>query len=326
MPAVAAIAVIGAGVAIAKGVNASKAAKRAANAQQAGADQAAQMQEQAKGEALDVSEKATAQARADVQPYNAAGTEALGGLKTGLAGVDNLVTNPQAQKDYITNNPFFDALAKQSSTTLMNNQATKGKLGSGSTAEALQNSLLLLGSDLVNQNVTQRMNVNQQYQGLVNTGLSAAGTQASATNAGAGRDVSTITGVANNQSDLRLDSANAQAGGIIGAASARNTMFQGVANAATSAIGSYAGGAAGGALAGGGGAGSGVYQLSDMRAKENIEPVGRLSNGIPLYKFNYKGYKEIHINVMAQEAELYRPEAVTEIDGLKYVNMEQICQ
>ncbi len=317
MPVVAAVAAIGAGAAVAKSVIGSNASKSAANAQQAAADQAAAIQADAKTQALDLSGKATAQARADLQPYNAAGTQAIGGLQAGLEGVSNLVTNPNAQKDYITNNPFFDALSKRASTTLLNNAATKGKLASGNTAEALQNSILLLGSDLVNQNITQRQNTNNQYQALVNTGLSAAGTQANVTNSGANRDVSTVTGVANNQSNLRQDSGDAQAAGIMGSASARNNGIQGVANVATSAIGQYNGMPT---------QTNGSISLCDVRAKENISEVGKLKNGLPIYKFNYKGDNKTHLNVMAQDVEEVNPSAVTEINGFKYINMEKVCQ
>lgn len=304
---------------VVSGIQGAKAAKSAANAQQAAADQASAIQGEAKTQALDLSGKATAQARADMQPFTAAGTEALGGLKTGLSGLSTLVTDPNAQKDFITNNPFFEALSKQASTTLMNNQATKGKLGSGGTAEALQNSILLLGSDLVNQNITQRQNTNSQYQALVNTGLSAAGTQANATNAGAGRDVSTITGVANNQSDLRQDAGAAQAGGIMGAYNARQAAADNVEKRITQA-------AAGAGGIGGAGGLQQALALCDINTKENLEYVGNLNNGIPLYKFNYKDDDKIHINVIAQEAEMYKPHAVVEINGFKYVDMEKVCQ
>lgn len=206
---------------VVSGIQGAKAAKQSANALQAGADQASAIQGEAKTQALDLSGKATAQARADMQPFADAGKEAIGGLQTGLTSLQDLVTNPNTQAEFITNNPFFDALATRAKTDLFNNQAAKGKTGSGGTAEALQNSLVLLGSDLLNQNVTQRQNTNTQYQNLVNTGLSASGTQANATNSGAGRDVSTITGVANNQAELRTQSGNAQAAGIIGAYNAR---------------------------------------------------------------------------------------------------------
>lgn len=68
------------------------------------------------------------------------------------------------------------------------------------------------------------------------------------------------------------------------------------------------------------GAGAGLSLLSDERAKENIEPVGMSFNGQNIYRFNYKGNPLPQIGLMAQEVEKTRPEAVTEIDGIKYVD------
>jgi hypothetical protein len=68
---------------------------------------------------------------------------------------------------------------------------------------------------------------------------------------------------------------------------------------------------------------------SDMRMKENIEQVGWLPNGLPVYTYEYKpefrddpfaGHGK-HIGVMAQEVEMVKPEAVfTRPDGYKMVN------
>jgi hypothetical protein len=68
---------------------------------------------------------------------------------------------------------------------------------------------------------------------------------------------------------------------------------------------------------------------SDIRMKENIEHVGWLPNGLPVYTYEYKpefrddpfaGHGK-HIGVMAQEVEQIMPEAVvTREDGYKMVN------
>lgn len=61
--------------------------------------------------------------------------------------------------------------------------------------------------------------------------------------------------------------------------------------------------------------------LSDKRAKEDIEKVGKLDSGLPIYKYKYKGGGDkTHIGVMAQEAEKKFPHAVHEVGGLKFVN------
>ncbi|EJF74112.1 tail fiber domain-containing protein [Bartonella alsatica] len=53
----------------------------------------------------------------------------------------------------------------------------------------------------------------------------------------------------------------------------------------------------------------GVLGLCDVRAKENIVPVGK-KNGYPLYTFNYKGDPQRYRGVLAQEVLSLKPEAV----------------
>ena len=78
-------------------------------------------------------------------------------------------------------------------------------------------------------------------------------------------------------------------------------------------------------------AGLGLYNAmsgntSDIRAKENIEPVGWLPNGLPVYEFEYKiEFKDKaghgrYRGVMAHEVEEIMPEAVgMDSDGYKTV-------
>jgi hypothetical protein len=305
-----------------------KAAERAGNAQQAAADQASGIQGRAKTEALQTNKDALEKSRADLQPYADAGTTALPKYQEGIAGVSSLVTDPNVQKDFISNNPLFEALSKRATNTLFNNQAAKGKVGSGGTAEALQNSLLLLGTDLINQNVNQRLDVNNQFGDLVNLGSTSATNQANFTNSAAGTDIGTITGIANNQSDLRLQSGNAQAASIIGRYNARNAgnirASQGALQGLTTVADGFGAGGGGGMM--GSNMGGGGMSLCDRRAKENIEKVGKLNNGFDVYRFNYKGDDEIRLNVMAQDVEKVMPDAVTEHNGFKYVNMEMVCR
>ncbi|CAB4139853.1 Intramolecular chaperone auto-processing domain containing protein [uncultured Caudovirales phage] len=66
--------------------------------------------------------------------------------------------------------------------------------------------------------------------------------------------------------------------------------------------------------------------MSDIRTKENIEQVGTLENGLPIYSYNYIGGEEIHIGVMAQEVQETTPEAVQDIDGFLHVNYAKVMQ
>jgi len=69
--------------------------------------------------------------------------------------------------------------------------------------------------------------------------------------------------------------------------------------------------------------------MSDIRTKENIEPIGVANNGLTVYKFEYKDeFKDhelaghgVHYGFMAQEVEQVFPHAVHTLDdGYKVIN------
>lgn len=61
---------------------------------------------------------------------------------------------------------------------------------------------------------------------------------------------------------------------------------------------------------------AGIASLfSDRRLKEDIERIGMLDNGLPIYRFRYRGGEQVHIGVMAQDVARVKPEAVSERHG-----------
>ncbi len=72
-----------------------------------------------------------------------------------------------------------------------------------------------------------------------------------------------------------------------------------------------------------GGIGGGMMMKSDRRAKTDITRVGELDNGLPVYSFRYKEGGPFQIGLMADEVEKVHPEAVVEINGVKYVRYDQ---
>lgn len=64
----------------------------------------------------------------------------------------------------------------------------------------------------------------------------------------------------------------------------------------------------------------GLPLLSDERAKEDIRKIGETLDGQNLYTYRYKGEDTPQIGLLAQEVERRHPEAVGEIDGLKFVD------
>jgi hypothetical protein len=66
----------------------------------------------------------------------------------------------------------------------------------------------------------------------------------------------------------------------------------------------------------GGSGGGGSGGRSDIRLKRDIVELGRLDNGIHLYRFRYKWADEEYVGVMAQEVEKVVPSAVSrDADG-----------
>jgi hypothetical protein len=84
--------------------------------------------------------------------------------------------------------------------------------------------------------------------------------------------------------------------------------------------------AANGSMMGGlfGLAGAGISafgpKISDRRMKKNINRVGTLDNGLPVYSYNYIWGGPVEIGVIAQDVEQFRPEAVSQIGGIKAVD------
>jgi len=64
--------------------------------------------------------------------------------------------------------------------------------------------------------------------------------------------------------------------------------------------------------------------LSDVRLKKDINHLFTLDNGVPIYTFKYKWSDDLQIGTMAQDIEGFMPDAVGEINGIKYVNYSLI--
>lgn len=70
-------------------------------------------------------------------------------------------------------------------------------------------------------------------------------------------------------------------------------------------------------------AANGVLSMfSDRRLKEDIQQVGAMFDGTPIYRYRYLGDPAMRIGLMADEVEGYAPEAVETVHGFKAVNYE----
>lgn len=64
----------------------------------------------------------------------------------------------------------------------------------------------------------------------------------------------------------------------------------------------------------------GSLMKSDRRTKQDIEKVGALYDGTPIYRFRYIGDPRVTIGLMADEVETFAPQAVIELGGIKHVD------
>jgi len=66
--------------------------------------------------------------------------------------------------------------------------------------------------------------------------------------------------------------------------------------------------------------------LSDRRAKENIEPIGKTYDGQTIYRYNYKGDEATQVGLIAQEVEKKHKDAVGSSNGMKTVDYKRATE
>ena len=117
----------------------------------------------------------------------------------GQSGLDQagFLTDPNAQFQFLQNNPLFQMGLNNLNTQTQKNAAATGRLSATDTQQQFMNNSLLAASPLIQGQQNQISN-------LLNMGL----------------------GVAGNQGNLLTGQAAAQAGGIVGAANARQAGTQ----------------------------------------------------------------------------------------------------
>jgi hypothetical protein len=213
--------------------------------------------------------------------------------------------------------PGYQFQQQQGQASVNAGAAANGTLNSGNQALALQQQ----GQGLASQNYNNYVSQLQPYLGASQTAAAGIGnTYTGLGNATANQDnslanlnYSAATGIGNANANAAL--APLTAGGnimnLIGSLGGMKTTGGGsVGGNAVSSIGS-----AGSSLLG--------SIFSDARLKEDIEPVGKLDDGQPVYKYRYIGSPVWQIGLMAQDVEKVVPEAVTDVGGYKAVNLNE---
>ena len=134
----------------------------------------------------------------------------------GQQGLDqaNFLTDPQAQFDFLQNNPLFQMGLDNANRQTMQGAASRGRLSSGDTLEQLNNNALLTASPLI-------ANQQNSIQNLLGMGLNTAQSQAN-----------TALGSASQLANAQTQIGNAQAGGIIGQQNAQTANQQNLFNLA----------------------------------------------------------------------------------------------
>ncbi|WP_041368074.1 tail fiber domain-containing protein [Methylocella silvestris] len=67
--------------------------------------------------------------------------------------------------------------------------------------------------------------------------------------------------------------------------------------------------------------------MSERQEKCDVEQIGVLANGLPLYRFRYVGDPELHLGLMAEDVVGVVPEAVTiGPDGLMQLDYERALE
>jgi|GEM_PF-1400381 len=250
---------------------------------------------EAAGKSADVQVQAGQEASALLDPFQG----------VGQSGIDQagFLTDPNAQFEFLQNNPLFQLGLDNANQQTMQGAASRGRLSSGDTLQQLNNNAMLVGQGLISDQ-------KQSIGSLLDFGFNTAGAQG----------------------NLRTGQGAAQAAGIVGAANARGDR----AGNLLGMFGNFADGFSGGG-GGGGGSGADMAQLaqmgmkmfSDPSLKDLIEFI-RKENGFNIYSWVWNdlagklGLFGSSTGVMADEIKESNPDAITMDRGYMKVNYDMI--
>ena len=252
---------------------------------------------------------------AGLQPFLQNYQQAQPGIQQlgNVLGLNGPAGNAQAMQA-LQSTPGYQFSLQQGQNVGKANAAQQGLTGSGNEALALQQQAQGTAQQAYGQYVNQLLPyLNQANQAATGQGL-------------------LYSGLGNQLNSAYQNTGNLQygAGASIGNANANAALAPLTAGANILGLGTgILGGLAGSSgaqsalsnIGKGLGSGlSGLFGLSDRRAKDDVEEIGKLNDGQKVYRFRYKGDSRPQIGLMAQEVEKRHPEAVAEIDGVKFVD------
>jgi hypothetical protein len=77
-------------------------------------------------------------------------------------------------------------------------------------------------------------------------------------------------------------------------------------------------------MTGGGSVAGSLFAMSDVRLKRDIQRIGSLASGLPVYSYRYLWSDAPQVGVMAHEARELFPDAVREFDGFLAVDYGKV--
>jgi len=245
---------------------------------------AAEIQAESGREAIEFERQARARAQGFFEPF-------AGVAERGLKGA-GFLADPQAQFDFLQQNPLFQAALENANVQTQQQAASRGRSSAGDTLQQLSQNVLLSAQPLIDR---QR----QDVSGLLGLGTDITTSQANV-----------AIGESANVGGLLTDIGAAQAAGGVGAANARAQGGQNIATLAGTAIGA-------------------IKAFSDSRLKKNIKSEG-IENGHNIYLWDWNdlaamfGLVGSSFGVLADEVKITNPEAVSTKDGYMMVNYGMI--
>jgi hypothetical protein len=211
---------------------------------------------------------------------------ALLGNYLGVNGVD---AQRQAMGDF-QNDPAWQAQFDSGVNALDRSATARGGLYSGAAMKGVHE----YGQQFQRQSFNDRINALSGYAGQ---GQQAAGAAAGMASQTGGQLGGMAFGFGQQNAANRINYANAKAG----------TQGMGIQNALNLA-----------------GTAAKVFAASDIRVKRDIERIGEMPSGLPVYSFRYLWSDEPQVGVMAQEAMQMFPDAVAEFSGILHVDYNAI--
>lgn len=234
---------------------------------------------------------------AALQPYLQNYGQAQSGVnQLGNALGLNGAAGNQSALQTLQNTPGYQFQLQQGNNAINAQAAATGQNASGNQALALSNYNQGLAGTTYNNYVSQL----QPYLGASNSAAGGiAGVNTGQGNAIAGQqDMLAQLGF---QTQTGIGNANANAD-LAGLTQSKNILGAGMDIAKLAA------------------------SFSDERLKEDIEPVGELYDGQPVYKYRYINDPRWQIGLMAQDVEKTNPDAVIEIGGYKAVYYDKATE